>query len=50
MGTGFPKACESADWQFLVDFLNGSVAFAGGVCFLFCRLGDGAMSSDEADD
>ena len=50
MGTGFPNALDSADWQFHVDFLNGSVEIAGGVLFFFCLLGDGAISSDEADD
>ena len=47
MGTGFPNAWENADWRFLVDLRNGYVAFAGGVLFLFCRLSDGAISSDD---
>ena len=53
MGTGFPNAVDSAEWRFLVDFLNGSVEIAGGgggVLFLCCLLGDGAISSDETDD
>ena len=50
IGTGLPNAVDSADWRFLVDFRCGTVGIVGGVRFLFCHLGDGAISSEEIDD
>ena len=50
IGTGFPKAVDSADWRFRVDFRCGTVEIVGGVRFWFRLLGDGAMSSEDVDD
>ena len=44
---GLPSAVARVACLFLVDFL---VAVAGGVCFWFCRFGDGEMSSSDVDD
>ena len=47
IGMGLPSAVARVACLFLVDFL---VAVAGGVCFWFCRFGDGEMSSSDVDD
>ena len=44
------NAVDSDDWLFLVNILSGAVEIAGGVLFLFCLLGDGAVSSDKTHD